>query len=137
MQNTYGIGVPVHLKDRTKPIYKVNKTEERKAIAKEEAIGMVENRIARDKTIRYLVEAGYSVQEARDLVAGLESTKAKMKIQKAQRRMFIGGLWIVTGVVITLISYHIITVNAGFVLSGAAILFGGIQLFKGVAVSLG
>ncbi|MCG8321005.1 MAG: hypothetical protein MI921_16000 [Cytophagales bacterium] len=137
MQNTYGINVPANSGGRAPLVYKVNKAEEKKAIARQEAMGMIENRIDHEKTIHYLVEAGYSSQDASELVAGLEAEKERLRIQKGQKKVFFGGLWMVFGIMIALLSYYIINVNAGFVVSGVVILFGVMQVLKGLAVGSG
>ena len=134
MQNVSGIGFPANSKNWMKPIYKVNKAEEKKAFAKKEAAGMVQSGIPYEKTIAYLTGAGYLPEEARQVVTNLETTKNKLIGQKAYKRMFLGLLWIIAGSAITLVSYYRIGFNAGYVLAAVAMLAGSIQFFKGMAL---
>lgn len=130
MQNRSGIGIPVIPRDGRKPIYKVNEIEEKKAFAKKEAMGMVENGIEKVKTVRYLVEAGYSLQDAGYIVANLEIAKEKVKQKKAQNRKFSGASWVAIGTLVAIGSYYMAN-DIGFVPAGLAILFGAIQCLKG------
>ena len=131
MQNTYGIGISSSPKVRVKPIYKVDEIEEKKANAIEEAQGMVESGIPRDKTINYLVEAGYSHQDANQQVGNLELIRKKMTGRKARKKIFIGTLLVAIGLMAAAGSDTILPVNVGFLLAGLTIFYGGIQFFRG------
>lgn len=137
MQNVSGIGFPANSKNWMKPIYKVNKAEEKKAFAKKEASGMVQSGIPQEKTVSYLTGAGYSPQEARMVVTNLETTKNRLIRRAAYKRIFLGVLWIIVGSAITLMSYYRISFSAGYVLAAVAMLTGGIQFFKGTVLRPG
>ncbi|MDN5216284.1 hypothetical protein QQ020_29720 [Fulvivirgaceae bacterium BMA12] len=131
MQNTYGIDMSSSSKVRVKPIYKVDEIAEKKANAAEEAQGMIESGIARDKTIHYLIEAGYSREDAEKQVSNLELIGKKAKNRKARKKILIGVLLVITGFIMAAGPNPIFPVNLSLLLAGLIVFYGGIQFFKG------
>jgi len=76
------------------------------------------------ETTAALVEKGLSAENAAIIVAKLEEQIEDAEQEKAKKDMIYGGLWCVGGTVLTL-------ANVGFIFWGA-IVFGGVQFFKGV-----
>jgi hypothetical protein len=77
------------------------------------------------EVIDILKSHGANVQDATRIVNYVAEALAKDKKNQAQKDMLWGGLWMVGGLVGTF-------ANTGFIFWGA-IIFGGIQFFKGVA----
>lgn len=71
-----------------------------------------------------LVEKGLSTENAAVIVDNLEQQIQEAKHEKAKKDMLYGALWCVGGTALTF-------ANVGFIFWGA-ILFGGIQFFKGL-----
>ncbi len=71
-----------------------------------------------------LVEKGLSSENAATIVDNLEEQIEEAKHDKAKKDMLYGALWCIGGTVLTL-------ANVGFIFWGA-ILFGGIQFFRGL-----
>ncbi|PZR40523.1 MAG: hypothetical protein DI538_03965 [Azospira oryzae] len=71
-----------------------------------------------------LMERGLSDNAAYTIVSGLEDQISSAKKERARKDMLYGALWCIGGTVATL-------ANIGFIFWGA-ILFGGIQFFKGL-----
>lgn len=71
-----------------------------------------------------LVDKGISPENAAILVQNLENQLKEAKYEKARKDMVFGALWFAGGTIATL-------ADIGFIFWGA-ILFGGIQFFKGV-----
>lgn len=71
-----------------------------------------------------LVEKGLSDSAAYTIVSNIEDQISDAKKEQAKKDMLYGALWCVGGTVATL-------ANIGFIFWGA-ILFGGIQFFKGL-----
>ncbi len=137
MQNTYGIDMSSSPKVRVKPIYKVDEIAEKKANAFDEAQGMVESGIARDKTIHYLIEAGYSREDAQKQVSSLELIGKKSKGRKARKKILIGVLLVITGSMMIAGSNNIFPVSLSLLLAGLIIFYGFIQFFKGFTTKSG
>jgi hypothetical protein len=77
-----------------------------------------------EQTKTVLMERGLSDSAAYTIVSNLEDQISDAKKSRAQKDMFYGALWCIGGTVATL-------ANIGFIFWGA-ILFGGIQFFKGL-----
>ena len=103
----------------------------------EEALGAVykhaaymlysEKRTGED-VIENLKERGLNPEVAEAVVLNLQGELAKAKKAQAQKDMLYGGLWLAGGTIATL-------ANIGFIFWGA-ILFGGVQFFKGLINSM-
>lgn len=76
------------------------------------------------ETKNALVEKGLSSENAAFVVESLESQIEEAKYEKARKDMLYGALWCIGGTALTL-------ANVGFIFWGA-ILFGGIQFFRGL-----
>ncbi len=72
-----------------------------------------------------LINKGLDSESARIVVANLQEQIGKAKKSRAKKDMLYGALWCVGGLALTL-------ADVGFIFWGA-IIFGGIQFFKGVA----
>lgn len=71
-----------------------------------------------------LIEKGLSAENAEFIVETIEEQIEEAKRQKAKKNILYGTLWCIAGTALTL-------ANVGFIFWGA-ILFGGIQFFKGL-----
>lgn len=83
-----------------------------------------EQRVPED-VIEALVGQGMEQSTATYIVEDLQEQITKLKKEKARKDMLYGGLWLAGGTILTLS-------NIGFIFWGA-IIFGGIQFFRGVA----
>ncbi|MTH16499.1 hypothetical protein [Flavobacterium sp. LC2016-01] len=82
-----------------------------------------ENKSAHETKAK-LAEQGLSTEVAALIVENLEIEIQEAKYEKARKDMVYGALWFCGGIILTL-------ADIGFIFWGA-ILFGGIQFFKGV-----
>ncbi len=82
-----------------------------------------ENKSAYETKVK-LTEQGISNEVATLIVENLEIEIKEAKYEKARKDMVYGALWFCGGIILTL-------ADIGFIFWGA-ILFGGIQFFKGV-----
>lgn len=71
-----------------------------------------------------LVEKGLSSENAAIIVDNIEDQIEEVKHEKAKKDMLYGALWCIGGTALTI-------ANVGFIFWGA-ILFGGIQFFRGL-----
>jgi hypothetical protein len=71
-----------------------------------------------------LIEKGLSIENAEFIVDTLEDQIQEAKNERARKDMLYGALWCIGGTALKL-------ANVGFIFWGA-ILFGGIQFFKGL-----
>jgi len=71
-----------------------------------------------------LIEKGLSIENAAFIVNTLEEQIDEAKREKAKKDMLYGALWCIGGTALTF-------ANVGFIFWGA-ILFGGIQFFRGL-----
>jgi len=76
------------------------------------------------ETKALLIEKGLSIENAGYIVDTIEEQIQEAKNEKAKKDMLYGALWCVGGTALTL-------ANVGFIFWGA-ILFGGIQFFRGL-----
>jgi hypothetical protein len=86
-----------------------------------------------------LIERGLDAETAGIVVSNLKQVKAKAIKSAGHKNMLYGALWCIGGLVVTALSYQA-AMNAGggrYVLAWGAILFGGIQFFRGMIQSLG
>jgi hypothetical protein len=86
---------------------------------------MVNQSKSADEAKRSLVEKGLSEDAAYTIVSNLEDEIRKAKKAGASKDMIYGALWCIGGTIATV-------ANIGFIFWGA-ILFGGVQFFKGLA----
>jgi hypothetical protein len=77
------------------------------------------------EVIDSLVQQGVDAETASTIVLHTQSHISQLKKKRAQKDMLYGALWCVGGIVAT-------AANIGFIFWGA-IIFGGIQFFRGVA----
>lgn len=71
-----------------------------------------------------LIEKGLSLENAAFIVDRLEEQIEQARNEKAKKDMLYGALWFIGGIALTF-------ANVGFIFWGA-ILFGGIQFFRGL-----
>ena len=86
-----------------------------------------------------LIKQGLDAETAAGVVSNLMQAKAKALKAAGRKNMLYGALWCIGGTVVTALSYQA-AANAGggkYVLAWGAILFGGIQFFRGMIQSLG
>ncbi|MES2776477.1 MAG: hypothetical protein V4722_20030 [Bacteroidota bacterium] len=88
---------------------------------------MVHQKMSHQDVQIALVEKGLDAESAATVVTNLGTEIRAIKKDRAQKDMLYGALWCIGGTVATL-------AEVGFIFWGA-IVFGGIQFFKGVANS--
>jgi hypothetical protein len=86
---------------------------------------LVNQKMSSDETKNALVTKGIDLKAASTVVENLEQQIQGAKKERAKKDMLYGALWCVGGIIAT--AAHI-----GFIFWGA-IIFGGIQFFKGLA----
>ncbi len=85
-----------------------------------------------------LIEQGLDAEAATIVVSNLKQAKAKASKNAGHKNMLYGALWCIGGIVVTALSYQAAANTGGgkYVLAWGAILFGGIQFFRGMIQSL-
>lgn len=119
----------------SKAVYKVNEAEEKKAKARTAAEGMVADNIEQSKTISYLMDAGYSSEEAKKTVRNIKKIRRSVREKKAQKKMVIGALWVLFSMVVTVVSYRITLFGgSNMFIAGLGIIYGSFHFFKGISI---
>jgi hypothetical protein len=84
---------------------------------------------------RILVDDGLDEASALAVVTNLDNQITKAKKETAKKDMLYGALWCVGGTIVTFISYSSASGGGSYVITWGAILFGGIQFFRGLVNS--
>ncbi|RYY67138.1 MAG: hypothetical protein EOO12_02060 [Chitinophagaceae bacterium] len=92
--------------------------------ANEAARMLIQDQRTRQDVIEHLVNGGVAEDEATDIVESLAGAISDAKRARAKKDMLYGGLWCAGGTILTV-------AHIGYIFWGA-IIFGGIQLVKGV-----
>jgi hypothetical protein len=80
-----------------------------------------------------LTHGGVDAHAAARAVANANQLKVAARLQAAKTNMFYGALWCIGGFAVTAITYQAAAAGGGrYILAWGAILFGGIQFFRGV-----
>jgi hypothetical protein len=81
-----------------------------------------------------LVNKGADPDEAWAFVSGLSNRMEEAKSQEAKKDIRNGGLWLAGGLLVTLVTYSMASNGGGgsYVVTWGAIIFGGIQLVRGL-----
>ena len=84
-----------------------------------------------------LIDKGLDAETATTVVRNLQEAKAKAVKEAGQQNMLYGALWCVGGILVTAVTYMAAAGGGGgtYVVAWGAILFGGIQFFRGLAQS--
>lgn len=79
-----------------------------------------------------LTAMGLDEESARVVVENLERQISEAKRGKAKKDMLYGGLWFFGGLIVTLVSLSAASGGGTYVVAYGAIIFGGIQFFRGL-----
>lgn len=82
--------------------------------------------------ISELVIEGLAIEDAQKIVHRIMQEVYKSKKQKSNKDILHGALWCLGGLLITWITYDNASNGGHYVIMWGAILFGAVQLFKGV-----
>src|SRR5712692_7157482 len=95
------------------------------------------NGVAPEVIEKSLIERGMGAQAAATVVNNLAQAKAKALKDAGRKNMLYGAMWCIGGIVVTALSYRAAANSGGgrYVLAWGAILFGGIQFFRGMIQS--
>ncbi|MBP6870982.1 MAG: hypothetical protein KBC43_03155 [Bacteroidales bacterium] len=83
-----------------------------------------------------LIQSGLDLESADIVVNNLLGEIRKAKKERADKDILYGGLWFFGGLVVTAITYANAAPGGTYFLAWGAILFGGIQLVKGIVNSM-
>lgn len=136
MQNSYSLEFVTNKYNINKAVYKVDEVEEKKAKARSEAEGMIADEIDVKKTIAFLVDAGHTREEAITTVANIERIRITVTEEKAQRKMVVGALWVLIGLVLTVFSSQInlLSKSSTIIFAGLSIVYGTFHFLKGATL---
>lgn len=81
-----------------------------------------------------LIENGLDHESAMIVVSNLTRMRAEAFGAAGKREMLHGALWCIGGTVVTAVTYSLASKGAPFVIAFGAILFGGIQFFRGLVL---
>ncbi len=80
-----------------------------------------------------LVQKGLDRTTAYSIEQSMNTQNDDGKKERARKDMIYGGLWFFGGIIVTLVTYSSASGGGSYVVAWGAILFGGIQFFRGVA----
>jgi hypothetical protein len=87
---------------------------------------------------RNLIEQGLDADVARTVVGNLLQARSKAVKEAGQKNVLYGALWCAGGILVTVLTYSAAAEGGGtYVVAWGAILFGGIQLVRGLIQSSG
>ena len=88
-----------------------------------------------DETVTALVAQGLDLESATAVVTNLDHQVADTKKERAKKDVLYGALWCVGGIVVTAVTYSSASGGGTYVVAWGAIIFGAVQLIKGVVNS--
>lgn len=80
-----------------------------------------------------LINQGLDATSAETVTENVEKHYSAAKNKAADKNMLYGGLWCVGGIVVTAATYSAASGGGSYVVAWGAILFGGIQFFRGLS----
>lgn len=103
------------------------------------AAEQMRNGVSSPEIERSLIEKGLDAEVAQRVVENLEEARAKVVQEAAHKNMLHGGLWCAGGILVTALTYGAAAGSGGgkYVVAWGAIVFGGIQFFRGFIQSSG
>ncbi len=136
MQNSYPLDFVGNKYTIDKAVYKVDEVEERKAKARIAAKGMIADEIDVKKTIYYLIDAGHTKEEAIQAVENIERTRKTNQEERAQRKMVVGALWVMVGMLLSVFSsqLYFMSNSSKIIFAGLSIIYGTIHFIKGASL---
>lgn len=100
---------------------------------------MVEQHKSHNETHSILIEHGLDKESATNIVSAVQNRieehkqdEYTLKQEAARKDMVRGGLWCGLGIVVTIGSYAMASGGGHYVVAWGAIIFGGIQFFRGL-----
>jgi hypothetical protein len=84
-----------------------------------------------------LVEKGLDAESAQIVVTNLKAARSKAMKEAGQKNMLYGALWCIGGLIVTAVTFQAAAGGGSYVIAWGAILFGGIQFFRGLMQSSG
>ena len=88
-----------------------------------------------DEVIEMMTRNGFTTQEASTVVKTFRQQIAQAKLDKANKDIRNGALWCVGGLVVTGMTYSMASGGGSYLVCWGPVIFGGIQLFRGMANS--
>ena len=86
---------------------------------------------------RRLTDRGIDAAQASQVVGDLREAQAEANREAGRRAMLSGALWCIGGIVVTAMTYQMAANGGGkYVIAWGAIVFGVIQFFRGLSLSL-
>lgn len=82
-----------------------------------------------------LIEQGLDAESAATVVNNLKEARVKAIKEAGQKNMLFGALWCIGGILVTAITYSAAAGGGTYVVAWGAILFGGVQFFRGLTQS--
>jgi hypothetical protein len=80
-----------------------------------------------------LTSAGVNEKDATDFVIAANKRITEAKRKQASRDILYGSLWCGGGLIVTMVTYGMATGGGSYMVAWGAIIFGAIQLFRGLA----
>jgi hypothetical protein len=87
-----------------------------------------------------LTDMGFDAEVANTAIASVQGAMRAAKKKAANKNILLGALWCGGGVLVTAFTYSAASSSSGgghYVVAWGAIVFGGIQLFRGLAQAAG
>jgi len=79
---------------------------------------------------------GLDEASAENVVYNIEAQIENVKSSKAKKDMLWGGLWMFGGIIVTAVTMSAASGGGRYVVAWGAIVFGGIQFFRGIMNSI-
>lgn len=94
---------------------------------------LINQKLEPGDVIDSLVKQGLSQETATIVVQNLEDQINTARRSKAKKDMLYGGLWLVGGAIVTLVTIANASGGGSYVVTWGAIIFGGVQFFRGLS----
>lgn len=94
---------------------------------------LIDQKMHPDDVKNTLVQQGLDEESAAIVVDNLEEQISAAKKERSQKDILYGSLWLVGGLAVTLFTYSSASGGGTYVVTWGAIIFGAIQLFRGLS----
>ncbi len=101
------------------------------------AAGLVKSGMSASQVESKLVEKGLDRAAASIVVKKLFALRAKAVGAAAKKNMLYGALWCIGGILVTAVTFSAAGKGGTYVVAWGAIIFGGIQFFRGLFQYMG
>ncbi len=96
------------------------------------AVELLHNQRTTEDVTEMLVQKGVDTTTANNIVYDVQTQINSAKKERAKKDVLWGGVWFFGGIIVTFLTYSAASGGGSYVVAWGAIVFGGIQFFKGL-----